>query len=162
MSLCVALVENVSSVALCLESLLNPLSGQWTSISTLCMCTLWSSLWVSLSLCSALLLWVSSLPLLFSLLSLSPSLLPPPQPLSFSICFYVCHCPISAPPSSSSLEENIQKPQRQHPKFILQQLWPRGKGKEKRNGGRSPKVAGIGGVPSRNGAMHLAGGQGWV
>lgn len=79
--------------------------------------------------------------LCISVLSLS---LPPPQP----VCVFPCSVPPPHPLHSASLEENIQTLQHQHPKFILQHLWPGGRAKEKsgRRGRRreSRRVAGTG------------------
>lgn len=103
-------------------------------------------------------LWVSVL---------SPSLCRPAP--SLCVCVSVYTVPPPHPLHSASLEENIQTLQHQHPKFILQQLWPGGTAKEKSGRGEEERVPESGrhevgrgeqeggGVPSRTGAMHLAG-----
>lgn len=120
-------------VALCSESLLDPLTVVCGHLHLVHMCPLVLSVALSvlLSRCGYLLsLYCAPY---FPSLSFCYA---PPQPLSLSLFVSMySHCPTSAPPSSSSLEENIQTPQRQHLKFILQQLWLRGKGKEEWGGG---------------------------
>lgn len=118
-------------------------------------------------LCSfPLALWIPS-PHFMGLCAFPLSLPPRPQP----VCVFPCTVtvPPPHPPHSASLEENIQTLQHQHPKFILQQLWPGGRAKEKSGPGEEERIPESGrhevgrgeqeggGVPSRTGAMHLAG-----
>lgn len=120
---------------------------------------------VSKSLFFALILRVSSLPPWLSALSLSLSAVPPPHSLSLSLFVSMCSpCPTSAHPSLSKLR-------RKHPNTSASASqiyspaavagWER-QGEEGLGvgvpGSGEWQARGGGGVPSRTGAMHLAGG----
>lgn len=90
-------------------------------------------------LCSfSLALWLPS-PHFLGLCAFPRSLLPSPPA---SVCVFPCT--VTGPPPhplhSARLEENIQTLQHQQPKFILRQLWPGGKAKEKSGRGEEERV----------------------
>lgn len=137
-SLCTALGEYVRACNSVPRSLLGPLSGLWTRpppcawvpFGALCGACARA---LPLSLFCSHAVGIFSSP--FMVLHTSPSLCRHPQPCFSRFVSMSSHCPTSTLPLCLSLEENTQTPQRQHPKFILQQLWPRGKSK----GGAVPK-----------------------